>query len=78
MFDYLVMYVTSAQMAGIDTQTLRKSNDGLQCVVHRELVNAAQFNLLLIIAMMSGKPFSCGTAADLDALMLTADWVAAE
>jgi hypothetical protein len=75
MFDYLVMFVEQAQQAGLDTETLRKSNDGLQCLIHRELVEAGMFNMLLILAMMSGKPFSFATHEQIDILMLTPNWV---
>jgi hypothetical protein len=78
MFDYLVMHTTSAQMAGVATETLRKSNDGAQCIVHRELVSTSQFNFLIIVAMMGAKPFSFATSEDIDALMLTNDWVVEE
>lgn len=75
MFDYLIMYVAQAVQAGLDVETLRKSNDGLQCLIHRELVQASTFNLLLILAMMSGKPYSVATDEQIEIIMQSENWV---
>lgn len=75
MFDYLVMFAIQAIQAGLDITGLRKSNDGLQCLIHRELVQASTFNMLLILAMMSGKPYSVATHEQIEALMLTPNWI---
>lgn len=74
MFDYLVMYTTKAEQAGLDTSTLVKSLDGAQCIIHKELVPSFTFNLLLIFAMMSGQPFSVCTLEEINALTQTESW----
>ena len=78
MFDFIAADLTCAQMAGIDTTYLRKSNDGTQCVVHREFTDPTNLNALMMMVLMSGKPFSFGSLADFQALMLTANWVGTE
>ncbi len=65
--------VTELEASGIQTDTLRKSLDGTQAIIHIQLLSMEQFNAAIKQASVLGYSF-----AYTEELMQTAEWADGE